>query len=143
MTAKVFVDSNVLIYAHDSLAGPKQERAAGVLLDLWRHGTGLLSTQVLQEFYVVVTQKIRTPLNKSAAREIVRKYGAWVESAITPETVARASEISEVWHVSFWDGMILAAAERDRAAELLTEDLSDGQMIAGVKIVNPFRPGPA
>jgi predicted nucleic acid-binding protein len=138
MIGKVFVDSNILIYAHDVDAGSKQERAATWLRHLWELRTGRLSTQVLQEFYVNVTLKIKKPLRKFAAREVVRNYAAWVESSITPATVLRASEIGENWRLSFWDGMILAAAEQDQAAVLLTEDLTHGQAIAGVRIVNPF-----
>ena len=138
MTGKTFVDSNILIYAHDSDAGQKQQKAATRLAELWGTQSGRLSTQVLQEFYVNVTQKIRAPLSKSVAREAVRIYSLWVESPITPTTIVRASEISEVWQISFWDSMILAAAEQDQSAELLSEDLNHGQVIAGVKIVNPF-----
>ncbi|MGD0202138.1 MAG: PIN domain-containing protein [Bryobacteraceae bacterium] len=138
MTARVFVDSNVLIYAHDLDAGARRERAAECLRQLWETRAGCLSTQVLQEFYVTATRKIPSPLPRSAAREIVRNYGAWVRSAITPATVVRASEISETWQLSFWDGMIVAAAEQDQAAELLTENLQHGQTVAGVRIVNPF-----
>ena len=69
---------------------------------------------------------------------MVRNCTSWVESPITPATVVRASEIGEIWQISFWDGMILAAAEQDHAAKLLSEDLTHGQLIAGVRIVNPF-----
>jgi predicted nucleic acid-binding protein len=138
MIDKVFVDSNILIYAHDSDAGARRQRAADRLRELWDTQSGRLSTQVLQEFYLNVTQKIRFPLNRSSAREVVRNYTPWVHSLITPDTVIRASEIAEIWHVSFWDSMILAAAEQDQAVQLLSEDLSHGQVIAGVKIVNPF-----
>jgi len=140
MSGKIFVDSNILIYAHDSDAGVRRQQAAEWLKKLWQDDTGRLSTQVLQEFYVNVTQKIRAPLAKSAGREILRDYGSWVHSEITPATVIRASEISEVWKISFWDGMIIAAAEQDEAWELLSEDLNPGQLIAGVRIVNPFGP---
>ena len=140
MSGKIFVDSNILIYAHDSDAGVRRQQAAEWLKKLWQDDTGRLSTQVLQEFYVNVTQKIRAPLAKSAGREILRDYGSWVHSEITPATVIRASEISEVWKISFWDGMIIAAAEQDEAWELLSEDLDPGQLIAGVRIVNPFGP---
>jgi len=138
MTGSTFVDSNILIYAHDLDAGPKQQRAAAVLMELWEAHTGRLSTQVLQEFYVNVTQKIKTPLTRSAAREVVRNYAPWVQSWITPATVVRASEISETWRLSFWDSMIVAAAEQHSAGGVLSEDLKHGQVIAGVRIVNPF-----
>jgi predicted nucleic acid-binding protein len=138
MTGKVFVDSNVLIYAHDRDAGVKQQRAAERLRELWENGLGRLSTQVLQEVYVNVTQKIKRPLTRSVAREVIRNYGLWVESVITPSTVVRASEISEAWKLAFWDSMIVAAAEQDSVQELFSEDLSHGEVIAGIRVVNPF-----
>jgi predicted nucleic acid-binding protein len=138
MSGKIFVDSNVLIYAHDRDAGVKQQQAAEQLTELWESGFGRLSTQVLQEFYVNVTQKVKRPLPRSVAREIIRNYGPWVESALTPSTVVRASEISEAWKLSFWDGMIFAAAEQDSAEQLLSEDLQHEQVVAGIRVVNPF-----
>ncbi len=93
---------------------------------------------MLQEFYVNVTRKIGSPLPASAAREVVRDYAVWVESPITAATIARASEIGEVWKISFWDAMIFAAAEESGAERLLTEDLNAGQKIAGIEIVSPF-----
>jgi predicted nucleic acid-binding protein len=138
MTAKVFVDSNILIYAHDKDAGVKQRQASERLKELWESMTGRLSTQVLQEFYVNVTRKIRKPLSRDAAREVIRNYGLWVYSPVTPSTVIRASEISEIWHLAFWDSMVIAAAEQDDAVELLSEDLNHGQVIAGIRVVNPF-----
>ena len=138
MTGKVFVDTNILIYAHDKDAGAKQRRAAERLRKLWDSKLGRLSTQVLQEFYVNVTRKIKKPLGLGLAREIVRNYGLWVESPISPRTIVRASEISEIWTLSFWDSLIVAAAEQDGARELLSEDLHPGQVIAGVQVVNPF-----
>jgi predicted nucleic acid-binding protein len=138
MIAKTFVDSNVLIYAHDADAGSKQRIAADRLGNLWESGAGLLSTQVLQEFYVNVTREIVSPLAAAAAREVVRDYAAWIESSVTAATIVRASEISEVWRISFWDAMILAAGEQSGAEQLLTEDLNAGEKIAGIEIVNPF-----
>jgi predicted nucleic acid-binding protein len=139
MSGRSFVDSNVLVYAHDSDAGERHRRAADCLEELWATRSGRLSTQVLQEFYVNVTRKIAAPLSRDAAREVLRDYTPWVESLVTPATVIRASEVSEIWQISFWDGMIVAAAEQSRAERLLTEDLSHGSRIAGIEIVNPFR----
>jgi predicted nucleic acid-binding protein len=138
MTGKTFVDTNVLVYAHDQDGAWKRERALQCLGELWETGGGRLSTQVLQEFVVNITQKIKQPMARGVAREVIRTYAPWVESAITPATVIRASEISEAWQTSFWDGMILAAAEQDGAAEVLSEDLNPGQVIAGLKVRNPF-----
>ncbi len=92
MTDRTFVDSNILIYGHDADAGERHRMAASHLAELWNTGSGVLSTQVLQEFFVNVTRKIRSPLSAAAAREVVRDYAAWVESPITPSTVVRASE---------------------------------------------------
>jgi predicted nucleic acid-binding protein len=138
MTARAFVDSNILIYAYDTAAGPRHAQAADKLKDLWRTRAGCLSTQVLQEFYVTITRKIPTPASAAVAREAVRHYAAWVRHPLTPATLLLASELSEAWQVSFRDGLILAAAEQDDATELLTEDLNHGQVIAGIRIVNPF-----
>jgi predicted nucleic acid-binding protein len=138
MTARAFVESKVLIYAHDRAAGSRHAQAAGKLKDLWRTRTGCLSTQALQESCVAVTRKVATPLSAGVAREAVRQYAAWVRNPLTPAAVIRASELSEAWQVSFWDAMILAAAEQDGATELITEDLNHGQVIAGIRIVNPF-----
>ena len=138
MTDRIFVDTNVLVYAHDQDGAWKRERALHCLAELWDSGGGRLSTQVLQEFVANITQKIKQRRARSAAREVVRTYASWVKSTITPGTVIRASEISEAWQTSFWDGMILAAAEQDGVAELLSEDMAHGQTIAGVKVRNPF-----
>lgn len=135
---RTFVDSNVLIYAHDADAGSKQRIAADRLRELWKSGADLLSTQVLQEFYVNVTRRIGSPLGATAVREVVRDYAVWVESPVTAATIVRASGIGEVWQISFWDAMILAAAEQSGAEQLLTGDLNAGEKIAGIEIVNPF-----
>jgi len=138
MSAVAFVDTNILIYAHDLDAGVKRERAMAKLRELWDSRTGRLSVQVLQEFYVNVTQKLATPVARSTAREVVRTYGVWVHHATTVETVTRATELSELARISFWDALIVASAEEVDAEELLSEDLNDGQAIAGIKIVNPL-----
>lgn len=138
MTAKVFVDSNILVYAHDADAGPKQKIAAAQIKALWEEQLGRVSTQVLQEFYVTVTQKLGKPLAKSKAREIVRDYAQSVAIPTTPQTVIRASEISEGWRLSLWDSLILAAGEEQDCSTVLTEDLNAGQTVAGIRVVNPF-----
>ena len=138
MTANIFVDSNILVYAHDADAGAKRKIAAAQIEALWQQRLGRMSVQVLQEFYVTVTHKLGKPLPKSSAREIVRDYAQWVATPTTPQTVIRASEIGEVWKLSFWDSLILAAAEEQDCSRVLTEDLNPGQAVAGIQIVNPF-----
>lgn len=132
----VFVDTNILIYAHDRDAGEKRELAARALEHLWETQTGRLSVQVLQEFYVTVTQKLTTA--RASAREIVRTYSPWVRHPTTPDTILRASEVAEFARLSFWDALIVASAEQSGATKLYTEDLNSGQTIVGVKIVNPL-----
>jgi predicted nucleic acid-binding protein len=138
MTGAVFVDTNILIYAHDRDANEKRRVAASALEELWSNKTGRVSVQVLQEFYVTVTKKLATPLARAAAREIIRTYTPWVQASTTPETVIRAAELSELAQLSFWDGLIVAAAEQVSATAILSEDMNTGQVIAGIRIVNPF-----
>ena len=138
MSAKVFVDTNVLIYAHDSDAGLKHEIARNLLRDLWSQRTGVLSTQVLDEFYVNVTRKIAKPLSRPAARAVVDGYAIWCVSNTAAEITA-AFRIEDEAGISFWDAMIVAAAQKAGAARIFSEDLNDGQVIAGVRIENPFR----
>lgn len=139
MTVLVFVDTNILLYAHDSEAGEKSGIAESRIRELWESGSGVLSVQVLQEFYVNVTRKIAKPLPIPVAREILRTYRPWVRAETTAGTVLRATEISELAQLTFWDSLIIAAAEEAAANELLSENFTDGQTIAGVKVVNPFK----
>jgi len=138
MSDKSFVDTNILIYAYDVDAGAKHATAADVLRRLWHNGYGVLSTQVLQEFYVNVTAKIPKPITPGEARAVISRYLAWPVEANTADAVIRASEIQERHHLSFWDALIIAAAVKAGALTLLSEDLNHGQVIEGVKIVNPF-----
>jgi len=138
MSDVVFVDSNILIYAHDADAGPKRDRAVEKLRGLWDSGAGRLSVQVLQEFYVNVTRKLATPVSRSTAREVVSSYGAWVREPTTSATVIRAIDIAEMAQLMFWDALIVASAEEMQATHIYSEDLNAGQTIAGVKLVNPL-----
>lgn len=138
MSDKAFVDTNILIYAYDVDAGEKHAIAADLIRQLWHSGMGLLSTQVLQEFYVNVTAKMSPTLSLSAARSIIARYLVWHVEANTPESVLRASEIQERNRLSFWDALIIAAASSAGAVTLYTEDLNHGQVMEGVRIHNPF-----
>jgi len=138
MSDVVFVDTNILVYAHDADAGVKRDRAIEKLRSLWDSDAGRLSVQVLQELYVNITRKISTPVARSTAREIVNIYGAWVREPTTLDTVTRAIDITALAQISFWDALIVASAEQAGATELYSEDLNDGQIVAGVKIVNPL-----
>lgn len=138
MTDIVFVDSNILTYAHDADAGAKHTSAVEALRQLWDTGGGRLSVQVLQEFYVNVTRKLKTPVASSTAREVVSTYGVWIREPTTAETVTRAIDLAGMAQIQFWDALIVACAEGAQATHLYSEDLNPGQTIAGVKIVNPL-----
>jgi predicted nucleic acid-binding protein len=138
MSARTFVDTNVLIYAHDVDAGRKHEVAQAVLRDLWNERAGVVSTQVLQEFYVNATRKIRKPLAKSQARDVIETYAAWCVDGITPSDIRAAFQIEDRARIGFWDALIIAVAARSGAHRLLSEDLHSGHIVAGVTIHNPF-----
>jgi predicted nucleic acid-binding protein len=138
MSDKTFIDSNVLVYGHDVDAGEKREIAKNVLRDLWADRTGVLSAQVLQEFYVNVTRKIRTPLPKAEARKVVETYGVWCLEATAVEDILTASKTEEEANISFWDALIITMAAKTGATRLLSEDPNPEQLIAGVTVVNPF-----
>lgn len=137
MSAKAFIDTNVLIYAHDVDAAAKHELAKRILQKLWEQRTGTLSTQVLQEFYVNVTRKIASPLSKDSARAVVNSYVAWCVDTTSAE-ISAAFRIEDEACIGFWDALIIAAALKAGADRILSEDLNAGQAISGVRIENPF-----
>jgi predicted nucleic acid-binding protein len=137
MNGKTFVDSNVLIYAHDADAGSKHEIARAVLWELWSQRTGALSPQVLHEFYVNVTRKIPSPLPKPTARAVVDSYIVWCLET-TPAEISAAFRIEDEAGIGFWDALIVAAARKAGALRILSEDLNAGQIISGIRIENPF-----
>jgi predicted nucleic acid-binding protein len=137
MSAKVFVDTNVLVYAYDIDAGYKRSTANSVLSELWDQDSGAVSMQVLQEFYSTVTRKLASTLLKDEARLIVNYYAHWCVET-TPEEIKRAFRIEDEARINFWDAMIIAAAIKSGATRILSEDLNPGQTIAGIQIENPF-----
>jgi predicted nucleic acid-binding protein len=137
MSVKTFVDTNILIYAHDVDAKEKHAVAKDALYELWANRTGVLSMQVLQEFYVNVTRKLSRPLMKKDACAVVDRYALWCIDT-TPAEIAIAFRIEDEARIGFWDALICAAALKTGAEQILSEDLNEGQKIAGVRIVNPF-----
>lgn len=138
MNDSVFVDTNILIYAYDLDAGAKHNVASEIVRNLWLSRRGVISTQILQEFYVTVTKKISSPLTPSRARGVIKTYESWHLQINDLGTIMLGSELQERYTLSFWDGMVLAAARQAGARVLLTEDLNSGQVVEGIEINNPF-----
>lgn len=136
---RVFVDTNVLVYAYDIDAGPKHRIALEVMKDLWLSGRGILSTQTLQEFFVTVIGKIASPMEAAVAEEILKRLAKWDIVTNSMATVFAAIELQKRYRFSFWDSLIIASALEGGAGMLLSEDLSDKQKIEGLVINNPFR----
>lgn len=133
-----FVDTNVVVYAHDTSAGDKHMRAKQLLAELWSGGNGCLSVQVLQEFYVIITRKVGRPLEPETARRQVEDLGYWLIHSPTADDVVEAIRLHQSARLAFWDAMILTSASKLGCQTVWSEDLNAGQTAAGVKIQNPF-----
>src|SRR5271156_6513686 len=135
---KYFVDTNILIYAHDRSAGLKYERARDLIQRLWISGQGVLSTQVLQELCINLRRKIARPLPVEEVRRLIQDYLSWEIVVNTQESTLQALEIEVRYKTSFWDALILQAAESAGAEVLYSEDLAAGQEYGPVRVVNPL-----
>jgi predicted nucleic acid-binding protein len=138
MKDKYFVDTNILIYAHDTSAGAKHERARAVVERLWQEGSGVVSTQVLQELCVNLRRTAGRPVDVKTARAIVADYLSWEVVTNVGESILEALELEDRYQISFWDALIVQAAETSGASILYSEDLSAGQTYRGVQVVNPL-----
>ena len=138
MTAAVFVDTNVFVYARDASEPAKRSVAVQWLEELWREHRGRTSTQVLSEYYVTVTGKLRRRLDREIAWGHVRDLIAWEPQEISPELLRLAREIEERYATSWWDAMIVAAAQLQDCSILLSEDFQDGMVFGSVAVRNPF-----
>ena len=135
-----FVDTNVLVYAHDDSAGDKRDQARALVEQLWAARDGCLSVQVLQEFFVTATRKIAKPLNAETAKEIVADYSRWHLHIPAADDVLAAIGIHQRTGISFWDAMIVRSAAEIGCEVLYSEDLNAGQEYSGVRVENPFQP---
>jgi predicted nucleic acid-binding protein len=133
-----FVDTNVLIYAHDLSAGQKHTRARQLILELWQSGEGCLSIQVLQEFYVNVTQKVAKPLTPGAAAQIIADLSVWQVHCPGVEGILDAIRLQDRYQISFWDAMIIASAIQLGCQTIWSEDLNPGQVYDQVTVESPF-----
>jgi len=141
MSDRILVDTNILVYAYDLDAGDKRTKAVEVIDRLWSDGNGVLTAQVLAEFFVTITRKVKQPLSIADARQIIADYQVgWAVFPTTPETVLQAIGGVAQHQMSFWDAMIWAAARLNDVNTIYSEDLQAGQIIEGVRIENPLLP---
>ena len=138
MTVKVFVDTNVLVYAYDRGAGSRHERAQSLLEKLWKEGNGILSTQVLQEFYVNVRRKAKRPVSIEQAKSLISDYLSWDPIVNDGATMLEAIDVEQRYQLSFWDSLIVVAAQKGGASVLFSEDFNHGQKYGSVVVHNPF-----
>lgn len=139
--SSVFVDTNVLLYAQDPRDETKRDVCSRWLARCWLEKRGRISSQVLNEFYVNV-RRVAPKLDARSARELVRRYRAWAPWLVDDTTVDLAWQVQDQIDVSYWDALMVAAAQQQGCAYLLTEDLQHDRRIEGLLIVNPFKVGP-
>jgi len=139
MTAAVFVDTNVLVYSRDARDVTKQTLAAQWLQTLWRDQNGRTSMQVLNEYYSTVTRKLTPRLAPEDAWEDVQSLFAWEPQATDAALLRLARDIERRYRISWWDALIVGAAQLQQCSLLLTEDLQDGTTFGTVTVKNPFR----
>ncbi|NPV79937.1 MAG: PIN domain-containing protein [Firmicutes bacterium] len=133
-----FVDTNVLVYAHDVSAGEKHDRARELITKLWKSGNGCISIQVLQEFYVTTVCKIARPLATEMAARIISDLSQWRIHVPDIEDVLEAIRIHRRNELSFWDALIVRSARMLGCEIIWTEDLNNGQEYEGIKVLTPF-----
>ena len=139
MNGSIFVDTNVLVYTRDASQAEKQIRAAEWISHLWKTGNGRLSVQVLAEFYAVVTGKLKPGMEVAGARKDVEDLFAWQPLSITPDLIAEAWLVQGLFHLSWWDSLIVSAARTLQCAYLLSEDFRHSQDFQGIRVIDPFR----
>ena len=139
MSGKCFVDTNILVLAHDITQGTKHERARELVNSLWESGDGVLSTQVLQELCVAVRRKAARPLSAENTRKLIEDYVKWPVVVNTAESVLEALDLESRYQISFWDALIVQAAASCGAEILYAENLAEGQKYSEVRIVNPLK----
>lgn len=139
MSDRYFVDTNILMYAHDTAAGDKHVRAKALVEGLWGSRAGVVSTQVLQELVVNLRRKARKPLDAKATRDVVSDYLAWHVVVNGGDSILEALDLEARYQISFWDALVVQAAQVSGAEILYSEDLSDGQTYGTVRVINPLR----
>jgi predicted nucleic acid-binding protein len=138
MKDKVFVDTNILVYFRDASESVKQKLAGELLQRLWKEKRGRLSTQVLSEYFVTVTRKLKPGIPASEAWIDVQAFIAWIPAPTDKALISRAYGAYTNYSLSWWDALIIAAAEQTGARIIASEDLSSGHEYFGIRVINPF-----
>lgn len=139
---QVFVDTNVLLYCFDDHDPAKRDRARAWVSACWQRRCGRISTQVLNEFYTNARRKFSSAISAGDARAEVRRYQRWLPWAIDHATMETAWAVESRYQLNYWDALIVAAAQAQGCAYLLSEDLQHEQQIDSLKILDPFLVGP-
>ena len=140
MSDRVLLDTNILVYAYDKHEPEKQIKAQDILKTAIKEDSAILSAQILGEFFVVVTRRIKEPLSINDAEKIIDILTVLQVAEIDRSLVKRAIGTQRDYGISYWDSLVVATAEREGCKKVLSEDLNDGQMYNGVLIENPFKP---
>ncbi len=140
MNDKVFIDTNILVYAYDASEKSKHDTAFSLLAQLGINQTGVISLQVRSEFFMVVTRKIERPISIVQARVIIKEFiNNWEIYEPNTSTLLMAVDIAEKHRFNFWDSLIIAAAKESKACTVYSEDLQHGQVVDGIRFINPFK----
>jgi len=139
MSERSFIDTNILVYAHDRSAGDKHEMARRLVEHHWEERSAVISTQVLQELYVNLRRQATRPLSRARAAAVIEDYLAWEVVVNDGKSILEALELERAYVLSFWDALIVQAATTSRAEVLYSEDLNAGQRFGAIVVRNPFR----
>lgn len=138
MSDKAFLDTNILVYSRDAGSGVKQMLAEKLIKHLWESRSGALSVQILNEYFVTVTRKLKPGISPDQAWKDICLLKAWQPISINWRLLERSNQIIQEHSLSWWDAQVVAAAQLANCSLLYTEDLSDGQQFGNVLVINPF-----
>lgn len=135
---RCFIDTNIIVYAHDISAGNKQKKAMELIVDLWHSKKGCLSMQVLQEFYVTIVNKVKNPKKPDEAALIIKDLSHWILHTPDIDDIFGAIEIQSKYKLSFWDSLIICSARKLKCDVIFSEDLNNEQIYENILVINPF-----
>ncbi|RKX95991.1 MAG: PIN domain nuclease [Spirochaetes bacterium] len=138
MNDRYFIDTNIIVYAHDNTYPDKQLKAQEIIFNGMRKNNGVISAQVLSEFFVTVTKKNKQNYSVPAAKHEILLLSHLQVVDIDYDMIIRAIDFKGLYHLSYWDSLILSAAERSDCSTLFSEDLNHGQNYNEIKCINPF-----